>query len=300
MSKQTNRKLVVGISSRALFNLEKENQIFEDMGLKEYKKYQLEHENEELEKGPGFPLIEALLKMDEKLDDFDVEVMIISRNDPQTGLRVFNSIEYYGLNITRAAFTGGEPATQYLKAYNIDLFLSRSRDDVQDAINMGFAAGLLYDHQNDSYDYQIDQIRIAFDGDSVIFSDEAEKVYQEQGLCEFHRSEKEKENIPLQEGPFCQVLKKLSLIKEQETREQQYIRIAIVTARSCPAHKRPIITLRKWNALVDEIFYMGGLTKKEVLKQFNPHIFFDDQDKHLREASEYVPSVWVPYCNKKQ
>ncbi len=253
-------KLVIAISSRALFNLEEENRIFEQSGVREYAKYQLEHENELLEKGTAFPLVEALLKLNDKLDDPLVEVIIMSRNTPETGLRVFNSINEYQLKIHRAAFTGGESISRYLTAFDVDLFLSKSEEDVQMAIDNGVAAALIYNPPN-GFDPNLDEIRIAFDADAVIFSEESERIYKEQGLEAFIENEKINAMRPLPEGPFGKLLKTLSIIKENEKVDSRYVRIAIVTARNSPAHKRVILTLRAWGVHVDEAFFLGECQK---------------------------------------
>ncbi|OEG00336.1 5'-nucleotidase [Vulcanibacillus modesticaldus] len=294
MAYDLKNKLVIAISSRALFNLENENDIFEKKGIEEYSKYQLEHEDDLLEKGSAFPLVEALLRLNEKFEDPIVEVIIISRNSPETGLRIFNSINAYEIDIKRGAFTGGEQITRYLKAFDVDLFLSKNEEDVQQAIDSGIASALIYEPPDD-FDPNKQEIRIAFDADAVIFSEESEKIFKEQGLDAFIENEKKNVNKPLPEGPFSKLLKTLSLIKEKENSNEKLIRIAIVTARNSPAHKRVILTLRAWGVKVDEAFFLGGLPKDQVLKAFNAHIFFDDQDTHVKLASGKVPSARVLY-----
>ena len=284
-------KLVVAISSRALFNLEHENQIFETEGIEAYHRYQIENENTVLEKGTAFPLIEALLSLNDKFDYPIVEVIILSSNSPETGLRVFNSIAEYKLDIVRAAFTGGEDKLPYLSAFNIDLFLSRNEHDVQDAIDNGVAAALVYDVPRD-YQPNQKEIRIAFDADAVVFSDESELIYKEQGLAAFIENENANAENAMNEGPFAKLLKTLSTIKEKD---DSLVKIAIVTARNSPAHKRVILTLREWGCKVDEMFFLGGVAKDKVLKAFNAHIFFDDQDYHVGPASQLIPSERVPY-----
>jgi 5'-nucleotidase len=284
-------KLVVAISSRALFDLEKENQIYLDQGLSAYTDHQIQHEEEFLKPGTAYSLVQALLDLNHMGQKAQVEVIILSRNSPSTGLRVFNSIEEKELNIRRAAFTGGEKISQYLDALKVDLFLSKNKEDVQDAIDAGFAAALLYDTP-ENYQPDESQIRIAFDGDAVIFSGESEEIYKAEGLEAFIENEKKLVDSPLSEGPFAKFLLTLSKIKKEEP---ERIRIALVTSRNSPAHKRAILTLRKWGVDVDEAFFLGGVKKTDVLKAFNAHIFFDDQDVHLESASEEVPSGRVPY-----
>ncbi len=289
-------KLVVAISSRALFGLEKENVIFETEGLDAYATHQLKYEDETLEMGTAFPLVKALLSLNDKFEEPIVEVIVMSRNSPETGLRVFNSIDTHKLHIVRAAFTGGEDIARYLGAFDVDLFLSKNEEDVQNAINNGFAAALIY---NVPEDYKPDetQIRIAFDADAVVFSDESEEIYQSHGLDAFLDHEKKNAKKDLPEGPFGKLLKTLSKIKEKD---QTLIKIAIVTARNSPAHKRVVYTLRNWGVKVDEAFFLGGVRKREVLKAFNAHIFFDDQDVHVKPASEVIPASRVPYKQKKE
>lgn len=284
-------KLVVAISSRALFDLEYENTIFEKEGIDAYTRYQIEHENTILSKGTAFPLVEALLSLNEKFEEPIVEVIILSSNSPETALRVFNSIAEYKLDIVRGAFTGGEAKHPYLGAFNIDLFLSRNEKEVQDAIDQGVAAALVYDAPRDYYPNQT-EIRIAFDADAVVFSDESELIYKQKGLEAFYENENENAENAMNEGPFAKLLKTLSKMKEKE---DTLVKIAIVTARNSPAHKRVILTLRKWGCKVDEMFFLGGVAKDKVLKAFNAHIFFDDQDYHVAPASQLIPSGRVPY-----
>ena len=284
-------KLVVAISSRALFDLEHENQIFENNGIEAYTRYQIEHENTVLPKGTAFPLVEALLSLNEKFEEPIVEVIILSSNSPETGLRVFNSISEYGLDIVRAAFTGGEAKHPYLEAFNIDLFLSRNEKEVQDAIDQGVAAALVYDAPRDYHPNQ-KEIRIAFDADAVVFSDESELIYKQEGLEAFYENENANAENAMNEGPFAKLLKTLSKIKEKD---DSLLKIAIVTARNSPAHKRVILTLRKWGCKIDEMCFLGGVAKDKVLKAFNAHIFFDDQDYHVGPASQLIPSGRVPY-----
>lgn len=310
MAYELKDKMVIGISSRALFDLSVENEIFETQGVEAYCRYQIEHEQDILKPGPGFALVRALLRLNELREDKDfVEVIIMSRNSPDTSLRVFNAIRYYGLHITRAALVSGAALAPYLTAFRTDLFLSAYEDDVQYAIDNNIAAGMIYTeteagenvtpmsiHQ-EGYP---GQIRIAFDGDAVLFSDEAERVYQSMGLREFERSEWEKAATPLKEGPFASFLQKLSKIQKELGTEDCPIRTALVTARSAPAHERVIRTLRSWDVRVDEAFFLGGVEKKDFLKAFGAQIFFDDQSIHARNAASVVPSAKVPWPTVKQ
>ncbi|MCI1958072.1 MAG: 5'-nucleotidase [Clostridia bacterium] len=289
--------LVIGISSRALFNLEAENTIFENEGVESYAKYQQEHEKDILKPGAGFHLVKALLKLNSMCDTRKTEVIIMSRNNADTSLRIFNSIEHYGLDISRAALVGGSRLSPYLPAFNIDLFLSANAEDVQDAINSGTAAGIICtqpDFEISPLD-EIDQIKIAFDGDAVLFSDESEKIYKENGLDAFLEYERQNAKKPLPEGPFARFLKKLASIQKQFPTKEAPIKTALVTSRNAPAHERVILTLRAWNVRIDEAFFLGGVEKSEVLKAFGAHIFFDDQPVHIGPASKVVPSARVPY-----
>lgn len=299
MAMNLDNKMVVGISSRALFDLEMENQIYIEQGLQAYLKYQIEHEKDILKPGTGFPLIKALHKLNDGGEQM-VEIIIMSKNSADSSLRIFNSIEYYGLDITRAALVGGNQIAPYLTAFKVDLFLSADEQDVQEAINAGVAAGLICSHENleISPDEEIDQIRIAFDGDAVIFSDESEWIYKREGLPAFAEHEKINAKNPLPEGPFAKLLSTISRVQKTLGTENVPIRTALVTARSAPAHERVIRTLISWNVRIDEAFFMGGVPKSEVLKAFGAHIFFDDQAVHTDPASKLVPAARVPYKTK--
>ncbi len=298
MSSELESCLVIGVSSRALFDLTAENEVYETNGLQSYREYQLAHENEVLLPGPGFGLIRGLLKLNELTPGKrKSEVIIMSRNGADTSLRIFNSVEHYGLDITRAALSGGKLLAPYLKAFDVDLFLSLDAVDVQNAINNGFAAGTIYENNfTCSEDTQpLEVIRIAFDGDAVLFSDESEQIYQTQGLAAFQAHEKENAKNPLAEGPFAKLLKTIASIQAQFEPDNVPIRTALVTARNSPAHERVVRTLMAWDVRIDEAFFLGGVSKHEVLRAFGAHIFFDDQDMHLDSAAQYIPVAKVPY-----
>ena len=287
--------LVIGISSRALFDLEAENRIFEEEGLAAYEEYQVLHEKQVLPKGPAFPLVEAFLRLNQLRPERLVEVIVMSRNSPNTSLRIFHSIDHYGLDIIRAALSGGGPIAPYLHAFETDLFLSAYRPDVQTAIDSGIAAGMIVTGSVPDL-APANQIRIAFDGDAVLFSADSEWIYQHKGLDAFSEHERSKADIPMAEGPFAKFLKTIALIQSRfADRESAPIRTALVTSRSAPAHERAIKTLRQWGVRVDEAFFLGGVSKKQVLKAFGAHIFFDDQAVHAEPAAELVPSAVVPY-----
>lgn len=313
MAYQLDKKMVIGVSSRALFDLTIENEIFERQGLEAYCSYQIAHEQEPLKPGPGFRLIQSLLQLNEYTEYKDlVEVIIMSRNSPDTSLRVFNTIKHYNLPITRAVLASGASLAPYLEAFHTDLFLSAYEDDVQCAIDSGIAAGIICTQGNgiqgqeaegltnvvsfqESISRQQPRIRIAFDGDAVLFSDESEQIFKAKGLHAFEENEEQYAAFPLEEGPFANFLRKLSDLQQLLGRENCPIRTALVTARSAPAHERVIRTLRSWNVRVDEAFFLGGLEKKEVLRAFGAQIFFDDQTVHTVNAAQAVPAARVPY-----
>lgn len=291
--------LVIGVSSRSLFDLEEENRIFEKGGITAYREYQLKHENEILNPGTAFHLVQSLLNLNKEAKKPIVEVIVMSRNSPETGVRIMNSVKKYKLDITRMAFSGGEPLAPYIDAFDIDLFLSKDMKDVQTVIDSKTcAAACIYDPP-EHFDSTDTRVKIAFDADAVLFSDDSEYRYKTQGIAAFHEHEAAHENDPLAEGPFAKLLIKLSQIQKEfhTTIELSPLRLAIVTARNAPSHMRVVKTLRKWGVYVDEAYFLGGIAKDKVLKAFGAHIFFDDQDAHLNGASVYVPSAKVPYAS---
>jgi 5'-nucleotidase len=290
---ETSERLVVAISSRALFDMGKSNEIFETQGLASYADYQVQHEDEILSPGVAFPLVSKLLALnDDQVDHPGVEVILLSRNSADTGLRIFNSIEHFGLNIERAAFTNGASPYRYMKAYGANLLLSTNASDVRSALEAGHAAATILPGSSRGRD--TGQLRIAFDGDAVIFSDEAERVFQQHGLEAFSKSESEAATEALTGGPFRRVLAALHQIQSSYPIENNPIRTALVTARSAPAHKRVVLTLRKWGIRIDEALFLGGRSKGEFLKIFGADIFFDDQQIHIESAKGHVPAAHVP------
>lgn len=302
--------LVVGISSTALFDLSEADKIFKekkhndsDSAIAEYREYMLQHENERLSNGTGMPLVESLLQLnDHKKDPSDacpiVEVVVISRNSPETGFRVLNEIRQRKLPITRSAFIAGEDSTKYLEAFYVDLFLTTNEEDAQRVIDSRVcAAAVVKKPPKDNNIHSTDQVRFAFDADAVLFSEDSELINQTKGLTEFWRLEDENQDIPLPEGPLANLLKKLSKIQMRLIEKKEYspVKLAIMTARNSPAEMRVIKTLRKWEIYIDQAFFLGGLQKKRFLKAFNPHIFFDDQDSHLEPASIEIPCAKVLY-----
>jgi 5'-nucleotidase len=294
------KELVVAVTSRALFDLEKSNNIFEKKGLLAYDRHQLEKENEILRPGVAFPLVKRLseLKMP-GTDDFAAEVVLVSKNNPSTGLRAFNSIERHGLDkITRAAFTGGASSTGYLRAFGVDLFLSANEDDVREALKENIPSARIYPRT--TADDASQQIRFAFDGDAVIFSDEAEKVFSEKGLQGFRDNEAKKAKVPLGAGPFKSFLEKIHRIQQAFPADKNPIRTALFTARDAPAHRRAVMTLRHWKIMLNEAVFLGGLPKTEFLEKYQPHIFFDDQERYTRPAAGKVSAAHVPYGVKNK
>ncbi len=299
-------KMVVGISARALFDLTREHEIYESEGVEAYCSYQIAHEQEALKPGPGFGLIRSLLALNDCSEETLVEVIIMSHNSPDTSLRVFNTIRHYGLAITRAVLVSGASLAPYLEAFHTDLYLSACEEDVQCAVDSGIAAGIICTEQGGSFDVDVTgspaQIRIAFDGDAVLFTDESEQIFKARGLNAFVENEERNARNPLAEGPFAKFLKKLSDLQKAFSDGNGIcpIRTALVTSRSAPAHERVIRTLRSWNVRVDEAFFLGGLEKKAVLSAFGAQIFFDDQSVHTLSAAQTVPAARVPYRNNKR
>lgn len=287
------RQLVIAISSRALFNLDASHQVYVNEGLEAYSQYQIDHEEEVLEKGEAFQLVEKLLRLNDSLKHHKVEVILLSRNSADTGLRVFNSIEHYKLPISRAAFCGGEDPYRYITAFGCHLFLSTDPADVRLALNEGVAAATLL--ATKSPKGCGGQLRFAFDGDAVLFSDESERIYKTQGLEAFAKNEKEAAKLPLTGGPFKPFLAALHSIQSEFEPGEAPIRTALVTARSAPAHERVIRTLRAWNIRIDESLFLGGMTKASFLKAYGADVFFDDQQTHCSAASEHVSTGHVPH-----
>jgi 5'-nucleotidase len=288
-------RLVVAISSRALFDLEEAHRVFEEQGLEAYARYQTEREDEVLRPGIAFPLVRKLLALNQALppEGPRVEVILLSRNSSDTGLRIFNSIEHYGLSIARAVFTGGAPLYRYVRPFGADLFLSANPDDVRRALAAGVAAATILGGPAAGGDSA--ELRIAFDGDAVIFGDESERITAEAGFEAFRRNEEEQAGRPLSAGPFKGFLQALHLLQQALPREHPPIRTALVTARSAPAHKRVILTLRQWGIRIDEALFLGGLDKGPFLAAFGADIFFDDQRAYAERAALHVPSGHVPH-----
>ena len=284
--------LVIGITSRALFDLDDSHKVFEEQGLEAYREYQISKENEALHPGQAFPLVTKLLHLNKKLKgEKSVEVVLLSRNSSDTGLRIFNSIEHHNLDIKRAAFCGGNSPHTYAKSFGAHLFLSTEFSDCKLALKSGIAAARIIPtgiaKTRDS------QLKVAFDGDAVIFSEESQEIYDSQGLVAFDKNEKTLANKPLSGGPFKPFLSELYRLQSLFPQSECPIRIALVTARSAPSHKRVIKTLREWKIRVDESLFLGGLQKVDFLKVYQADIFFDDQEENCDSASEEVPTGQV-------
>ena len=284
-------QLVVAISSRALFDFEEENLVFEQSDDRAYMKLQLERLEEPAKPGVAFSLVKKLLAFNDATTQ-RVEVVILSRNDPVSGMRVFRSAQHYGLSIQRGSFTRGQSPWRYLKPLNANLFLSTHLSGVRAALDAGVPAAQVYPHSAHASEAHPHEVRIAFDGDAVLFSDEAERVFQSQGLSAFQAHEHAKASQPLLAGPFKPLLAALHRLQQEGTPAIR-VRTALVTARSAPAHERAIRTLMEWNIEVDEAMFLGGLPKGEFLKEFEPDFFFDDQTGHIESAAQHVPAGHV-------
>ncbi|MDX1489941.1 MAG: 5'-nucleotidase [Pseudohongiellaceae bacterium] len=292
MAEKKTDKLVIAISSRALFNLEESHKVFVEQGLEAYQQYQISHEEEPLEPGDAFVLVEKLLRINSLLDAPRVEVILLSRNSADTGLRIFNSITHYGLNITRAAFSGGDSPYRYISAFNSHLFLSTDGSDVRHALELGIAAATILPSTVSAKNE--DKLKFAFDGDAVLFSDEAEKIYKSSGLDAFTQSEQLSANEPLSGGPFKPFLAALQQLQAEFPPGESPIRTCLVTARSAPTHERVVKTLRAWNIRIDESLFLGGMDKGAFLQAYNADVFFDDQQGHCDSARNHVATGHVP------
>ncbi len=282
-------QLVVAISSRALFDFEEENRLFEAGDDRAYMQLQLQRLEQPAPPGVAFPLVRKLLAFNDAAPR--VEVVMLSRNDPASGLRVFRSAQHYGLKLERGVFTRGRPPWQYLKPLRAHLFLSANEADVRAALDAGVPAARVYPHSARASDAHPDEVRIAFDGDAVLFGDEAERVFRRGGLDAFHAHETEHVSRPLPPGPFKPLL--IALQRLQRDAAPMRIRTALVTARSAPAHERAVRTLMDWHIEVDEALFLGGLPKGEFLREFEPDFFFDDQTGHVDSAAAHVPAGHV-------
>ncbi len=297
------RKLVIAVASSALFDLTESHAVFVEKGEEEYRNYQRKNKNNHLPKGVAFSFIRRFLNINKAYPQrLPVEVVLLSKNDPDTGQRVFNSIKSYGLDISRASFLSGKSPYKYMPAFNVSLFLSANEKDVKKAIEAGYPAGTVLPSEvvDDEDDHEL---RIAFDFDGVVADDESESVYQKnENVEEFQNHEVSKIDIPHNPGPLSDLFKKLSFLQKMESKReldedgyQRILRTAIVTARSAPANERVVTTLNEWGVTPDETFFLGGIEKHRILEILKPHIFFDDQMRHLTSVAGNIPSVHVPF-----
>ena len=296
--------LVIGVASSALFDLKESNDVFVDQGEEAYRKFQENHLDDPLRPGVAFAFIKRLLSLNNLGDDTDsplVEVIVLSHNDPDTGLRVMRSIQHHGLAITRAVFRQGRSPHKFMPAFNMSLFLSGNGEDVHQAVADGHPAGLVLGETVLDSDAN-DDLRIAFDFDGVLGSDESERVMQESGLDDFHNNEVDKVQVPLAPGPLRDLLVGVNRIQRIEVQRRLVdptyrirLHVAIVTARNAPSHERAVRSLKSWGVTVNDAFFLGGVSKTKVLEILKPHIFFDDQIKHLEPASQVAPCVHVPF-----
>lgn len=302
MSYPIDRKLVVSVSSNALFNLEKEDEIFREKGLNAYRTFQIENRDKPLDIGLAFPFVKRFLNINNIFPKIrPVEVVLMSKNSPETGIRIFNSIKSHDLDISRCAFTSGDLPYKYIPVFNISLHLSTDEEDVQNAIKQGYAAGKFILTKIEETEDE-SQLRVAFDFDGVLADDESERVYKEKGLEEYYKYEIKHVKKPHNPGPLATFFRKLSTFQQLETKRKEkdlsykkVIRTAIITARNAPAHERAIATLKNWGVTVDDMFLLGGVDKGRVLKILKPHLFMDDQLTQLDPELVNIPLVHVPF-----
>lgn len=311
--------LIVAISATALFDLSASETFFQqamannpDTAIDEYRQYMIAQEDEPLNTGTGYPLIKALLNLNRYQPQQEtenniisplVEVVIMSKNSPDTGIQVLNAIRSHQLPITRSAFTSGEGVAEYVADFNVDLFLTTNHEDAQKVTDAGVCACAILDAPPiDMTTLDTEQLRIAFDGDAVLFDDTSELVFQTKGLQAFLAREHQMQDTPMDKGPYAEFLIKLSKLQKRlpSQMKKSPVRIALVTARNAPAELRAIKTLRAWGVNVDLAFFLGGLEKTSVLKTFAPHIFFDDSISHVHRARQFVPSGLVPYHSQSE
>ena len=302
------RALVVGVASSALFDLDASDAVFRRDGEQKYREYQRDHLGDALAPGVAFPFIRRLLALNDLSgDERLVEVVVLSRNDPETGLRVMRSVEHHGLDITRAIFMQGSSPYRFMEPLRMSLFLSANEADVREAIRMGFAAGRVVGRAADDGRAVDDDggtdLRIAFDFDGVLADDSSERLYQEGTLEAYQANESALADVPLPKGPLAAFLEKINHIQRIEDAKhdadpggyERRVRVAVVTARSAPAHERAINSIHQWGLRVNDAFFLGGIDKGPVLGVLQPHIFFDDQHRHVDTASRSTPSVHIPF-----
>ncbi|SOC21522.1 5'-nucleotidase [Stappia indica] len=295
-NKMRGAPLRIGISTRALFDLEEEHNVFETEGVEAYAKHQIQKEEEILKRGAAFEVVSRLLRLNEPEKDPYVQIILLSRNSPDLSLRAFKSIKHHGLPVVTGSFTSGKAIGPYVTAWKLDLFLSNEHSDVRAAIAAGTAAATLGPVSPEWEHEESEEVRIAFDGDAVVFSAESDEVYKREGIVGFRKHEAENAANPMESGPFGDFLKKLSILREIYLDENGFsrIRIGIITARDSEAHQRVINTLRVWGTPADEAHFVGNWEKAPIIKAFGAHIFFDDQEKHIIGAAKIGPAGHVP------
>ena len=294
------KKLVIAVSSSALFDMQDSDAVFRQEGEEAYRKYQRKHMDDPLKEGVAFPFIKRLLNLNASFpEEQPVEVILFSKNSPETGLRAFRSIQHYNLNISRACFSSGKPNHQYLPAFNSTLFLTTNREDAREALANGITVGVVV--KQEIQDSDEEGLCLAFDFDGVIADDSSERVYEEQGLAAYQEYEKVHGAHPLKSGPIANLLKRISSFQKLERTKQQedpkyrrLLKTAIVTARNAPAHERVVFTLQSLEIEVDEVFFMGGVEKARLLNILKPHIFFDDQESHIKNINN-IAGVLIPF-----
>jgi 5'-nucleotidase len=296
------KKFVIGVASSALFDLTESHRVFVEEGPERYRLFQEANVDRALARGVAFPFIRRFLSINRRFpEQLPVEVVLLSRNSPETGLRVFRSIAEYGLDITRAAFMTGKSPYEYIPAFNCALFLTSNAEDVSHAMDAGYPAGLVIPSMVEDDEHDV-ELRVAFDFDGVIADDASELIFKTRSLEDFHAYEAARVDIPHQQGPLADLFRKLQYLRQLEDAEiqknpgyERIVRIAIVTARSAPAHARLVTTFKTWGVSVDETFFLGGMEKSRVVSVLKPHIFFDDQRSHLQSVAGNVPMVHVPF-----
>ena len=289
---KSSNMLVIGITSRALFDLEISHEVFKNKGLEAYREFQISNENQPLLPGKAFNLVKKLLSLNlVKTGKRRVEVILLSKNSADTGLRIFNSIDHCGLDIKKAVFCSGTSPHSYAKSFGAHLFLSTNSEDCRLSLENGIASAKIMPSSNLSFEDS--NLRVAFDGDSVLFSDESQLIFNKKGLEAFEENEKNLARLPLSGGPFKPLLLELNKIQRQFLQSECPLKIALVTARSAPSHERVIRTLREWNIRIDECLFLGGLNKTEFLRAFKADIFFDDQIENCLATSKAVTTGHV-------
>lgn len=294
--------LVIGIASSALFDLRESDRIFRTHGAEAYQKYQRVHREDVLEPGPAFNFVQKLLTLNELEDSKRlVDVVLLSRNSPETGYRVMNSIKHNKLDVARAIFTQGESPYVYHESFAIDLFLSENEGDVREALQLGCPAGRVF-RPTTPVPTQVGEntIRLAFDFDGVIGDDASERIYKSEGLPAFQSHELSNQAEPVNDGPikpFFMAIAHIQRLDRERARQdltyERRLRTSIVTARNSPAEMRVLNSLDAWGVDVDDAFFLGGIEKGPVLKVLQPDIFFDDQLLHIESANSHTLSAHV-------